>query len=127
MRPQGSGRVGQERQPVIFSDAAASAAPPLAPATRSHVRALPPWGPTVSCSKGDSALCASSVLDPRMEDRMENVLTPVALRPLGEPGEQTMHDTDSVASARAKTGPMCRGASTSLCQEHPQETPGGRG
>ena len=67
------------------------------------------------------------MLDPRMEDRMEDVLTPVALSPLGEPGKQTMKDTDSVASARAKTGPMCRGAGTSLCQEHSQETPRGRG
>lgn len=129
-RALGGGGGVAGRWPVFFtsSDEAASAVPALAPATGSQVIALPPWGPTLSCSKWGFHTLWSSVLDPRVEDGMKNDLTPGALSPLGEPGKQRIKDTDSVASARAGMGPSShQGASTSLCQEHPRETARGRG
>lgn len=104
--------VGQERQFVFFSssDAAASAAPALAPTTQpSH--GSTPRSPAGFCSKwGFHALCQ---LCARPKDGRQNggwALTPVALSPLGEPGKQTMDDTESVASTRAGMGPTHQGA-----------------
>ena len=70
---------------------------------------------------GDFILYDNSVLDPRVEDRMENDLTPGALSPLGEPGKQRITDTDSVPNARAGMGPSShQGASTSCARSTPE-------
>ena len=103
MRPQGSGRVGQEGG-LSFSPA---------------VMKLPvqsqPWHEPQAAK---SQLCLPGVL-PRLAQNGD--FTPGALSPLGEPGKQRIKDTDSVPSARAGMGPSShQGASTSCAKSIPK-------
>lgn len=76
MRPQGSGRWGRKGS-LSFSPVVMQL--PVQPQPwhqpHSQVMALPPGVPLGFVQNGDFTLCASSVPDPRMEDRMEDGLS----------------------------------------------------